>query len=230
MKCRLTTDATGSQPTGLDWEKVYIAGPMRGFICYNFPAFDQMAERLRHERFAVVSPAELDRENGFDPFNLPIDTDWTKAPPGFDMRECIRRDVAEIADCDWYVMLDGWERSAGAKAEKAIADWMGLTRLDPGTLEPWESNLLREADRITSGDRQQEYGHPLDHWTITAGLWSNLFGRPFKPSDVGLAWICDKLARHMHGQKHDNLVDIAGYARCIEKVSQEQARQMKEGA
>src|SRR5436853_6975099 len=55
---------------------VYLAGPMRNYKLFNFPAFDAYTEKLREDGFIVFSPAELDRQNGFDPIismskNLP---------------------------------------------------------------------------------------------------------------------------------------------------------------
>ena len=36
---------------------------------------------------------------------------------------------------------------------------------------------------------------------------------------VALAMICLKIAREVHVPTRDNLVDLVGYARCIEKMS-----------
>jgi hypothetical protein len=200
---------------------------MRTIPFYNFNEFDVMAGRLQLFGFEPISPADIDREEGFEPHDLPPDHDWTTLPEHLDMRHLIARDVAALCRCDAYVLLDGWERSTGATAEKTVADWIGLPRLDPETFQPWQDNLLLEADRITSQDRQNSYGHPIDHWTRTVEVLRGLTNDKsleMHPETVGLLWICDKLARYVHGGKRDNLVDIAGYARCIEKVHQERAR------
>ena len=41
---------------------IYVAGPMRGFENYNYPAFDRCARVLRDQGCDVINPAELDRD------------------------------------------------------------------------------------------------------------------------------------------------------------------------
>jgi len=40
---------------------VFIAGPMRGYKDYNFPAFDRAERILRNMGYHPVSPAVMDR-------------------------------------------------------------------------------------------------------------------------------------------------------------------------
>ena len=106
--------------------RVYLAGPMRGVKHYNFPQFNDAAARLRKQGHVVVNPADLDRKyNGFDAMALPEDHDWGSIPTEFDLDVCIRRDIEAVLWCDAVVLLDGWEDSAGAKAEAAVAKWAG---------------------------------------------------------------------------------------------------------
>lgn len=105
---------------------IYIAGPMRGIKHFNFPAFDAAKELLRRD-YEVVSPADLDRAQGFDETDFPNDFDWVDLQSiGFSLHDAIDRDVKALKRCDAIYMLDGWERSKGAKAEKAMAEWLGL--------------------------------------------------------------------------------------------------------
>ena len=107
--------------------KIYIAGPMRGKKWFNFPDFDWAKECLMRAGWEVISPADLDREIGFDVKSLPPDTDWSDVSKlGFDLRAAIQRDVAAIRQCDAIFMLHGWSESRGAKAEKAVAEGLGL--------------------------------------------------------------------------------------------------------
>ena len=196
----------------------YISGAMRGIRWYNFGAFDVMANRLRANSYRVVNPADLDRKEGFDPRELPDNHDWDTLPDGMKLRETAKRDLIPLLEeCTHYVVLPG-PIGAGTKAEIAVAEWIGLQRLHPETLEPWSETVLEEAQRITSGDRNGSYGHPAEHWKRTTGMINALFGTDFKPEDWGKMMILDKIARDFHNPLRDNIVDVSGYARCIERV------------
>ena len=107
--------------------KIYIAGPMRGKEWFNFPAFDLARVFLRRAGWEVISPADLDREIGFDALKLPYHSDWSDVTKlGFDLKAAVQRDVAAILSCDAIFMLHGWSESRGAKAEKSVAEWLGL--------------------------------------------------------------------------------------------------------
>ena len=98
---------------------------MRGINQLNFPAFDAAEDYLRSCGLDVISPAQLDRAKGFDPARLPSDFDWNTSPEGFDMAAAIDQDIAAVRECDAVYRLSGWENSKGARAEKALAEWMG---------------------------------------------------------------------------------------------------------
>lgn len=118
----------------------YLAGPMRGIKFFNFPAFDEARDRLRQEGWSVISPADLDREMGFDETRHPEDYDWLDLGKiGFDLHGAVDRDVDALKRCTAIYMLDGWEKSRGALAEKHIAEWLGLEVLyqtDPASAMP----------------------------------------------------------------------------------------------
>lgn len=113
--------------------KVYVAGPMRGVPSFNFPAFDHATAILRGQGYEVVSPAEHDRDTGFDPAGLTGDEDLSTL--GFDLAEALMWDLTEVAACDGVFLLPGWEHSSGARAELALAAALG--RLARGYDEEW---------------------------------------------------------------------------------------------
>ena len=111
--------------------RIYIAGPMRGIEFYNFPAFDATKKFLEGNGHTVVSPADIDRSLGHNPLESE-DQDWNEFPDCLTLKNTILRDVVAILDCDAVWLLQGWENSKGATAERAIADWAGKEILGIG--------------------------------------------------------------------------------------------------
>ena len=77
--------------------------------------------------------------------------------------------------------------------------------------------ILREAIEIVE-ERGASYGPPADHFARTIGainaIYADRLVRPFTPADWAVFIMLDKIARHQHVPKHDNLVDVIGYAAC----------------
>lgn len=86
--------------------KIYLAGPMRGFLDLNFPSFHQGAKLLREAGHEVFNPAE--QESGNIRKRMGLDLAW----------------ITSTADV--VVLLPGWEDSLGAKAELATAKAIGI--------------------------------------------------------------------------------------------------------
>lgn len=113
------------------------------------------------------------------------------------------------------------ERLYGPDPTEARAD---ETAIDP---DAWKAaqraNVLEEANEIVDGDRQEKYGHPLDNFEHTAALLNGYFGLEyqFTAEDVAYIQILLKLSRQRNFPLRDNLVDIAGYSRTVEKVQDE---------
>lgn len=108
-------------------ERIYIAGPMTSYINFNFEAFDHMRDHLHAQNIIPVSPADLDRAIGFDPARPEAHHAILEADRSAFMRSAVIRDVAALADCTGIVMLNGWGQSKGARAELAVAEWLGLS-------------------------------------------------------------------------------------------------------
>ena len=87
-------------------------------------------------------------------------------------------------------------------------------------------NILDEAKRITSGDRNSDYGPPEDDWAAAAMLMTAILKRGgvlrddacLSPRMAMLCMIGVKVIREAYKHKPDNLIDIAGYARLIAQV------------
>lgn len=74
--------------------------------------------------------------------------------------------------------------------------------------------LLDETKMIVCGERDQQYGKPEDNFEKISKLWSYHLTYPISKGDVAMMMILLKIAREGEKHKHDNLVDIAGYAAC----------------
>lgn len=79
--------------------------------------------------------------------------------------------------------------------------------------------ILEEASRIVDGDREKTYGHPSKNFAATARLWATILGHEVTLKEVALMMVALKLARELHRPGRDNLVDMCGYLRCIEKMT-----------
>ena len=105
---------------------IYIAGPMRGYEEYNYPAFDRCANVLIAQGWEVVNPAQLDRDAGkpmADPLSFAPDTNYEDHEF---MRKALCRDMVAICEnCTAIYMMSKWENSKGAQAEWALAKAMG---------------------------------------------------------------------------------------------------------
>ena len=74
-------------------------------------------------------------------------------------------------------------------------------------------DILKTALKITTEDRQKDYGDCNIELKRVATMWSVIFETDVTPNQVALAMIALKITRQMHSNKRDNWVDIAGYAR-----------------
>lgn len=105
---------------GRDHLRVYISGPMSGIPEFNFPAFKAAAAKLRAAGHWVISPVELDEDEGFDSSQ--------DAPDVEQYGHFLARDIEAMstADLDAIVLLPGWENSKGVGVELAYARAIGL--------------------------------------------------------------------------------------------------------
>lgn len=99
---------------------MYIAGPMRGRLDYNFPAFMHADAVLKKEGWETINPAEMDNNDGFDT-NRCIE-DITQQ----ELKDFIIRDIHLIMTADAICLLDGYQSSKGVAVELAVAQYCGL--------------------------------------------------------------------------------------------------------
>jgi len=80
------------------------------------------------------------------------------------------------------------------------------------------------AAELVSGERLDEYGHPLDNLTRTAQIWSVILGIPISAEQVSLCMVGTKLSREVNRAKLDTVVDGIGYFLTLAMVREERAR------
>jgi len=93
-----------------------------------------------------------------------------------------------------------------------------------------DESICAEADRLVSGARQGDYGHPLDNWTLTAEIADPIIKKTIathgKMTAEGMLLVMQavKIARELHVPKRDNRVDGAGYWKCEDMCLEERKR------
>tara|TARA_R110000850_G_scaffold235569_1_gene360389 strand:- start:744 stop:1520 length:777 start_codon:yes stop_codon:yes gene_type:complete len=98
---------TKTVDANLNKQKIYIAGPMTGYDQFNRSAFNRTSDALSLAGYIVLNPAIL--------------------PDGLTQAQYMQIDLTMLQCCDAIFMLKGWDDSAGAMAEHALAMKLGLT-------------------------------------------------------------------------------------------------------
>ena len=91
------------------------------------------------------------------------------------------------------------------------------------------AEILLEAYNLITGDRQQDYDHPLDDYSRTVDIFRSVTGIEMTAIEGMLFMVSVKLSRFANELKQglyvpDNLRDAAGYIGCI-KMAMEKERQ-----
>lgn len=91
---------------------VYLSGPMTGLPDWNYPAFNEAAEKLRAQGHRVYNPAQFEHDGAMEDFPL------RSAFAEYSRFICM--------EADTIVLLPGWEKSPGANVELSLARICGL--------------------------------------------------------------------------------------------------------
>lgn len=226
---------TPGVPCGDRTTTAYIAGPMTGFPLYNAAAFEYAKAKAVDAGYDAVTPFECNsvvwrRHHGRD-FDPTKDTCDYGDPI---LAEMLVEDMAALSRSDVVIVLDGWEKSKGARLEVLLAQNLGKRVLWSRTLEPLgavvvpvvervDESALQEAQRLVHGDRGAAYGHPFDDYTTTGRMWGAILNIPdIDPRLCALMMGAVKISRESRHPKRDNRVDLAGYAECADMIAERQ--------
>ena len=80
-------------------------------------------------------------------------------------------------------------------------------------------SILDDAKHLVAGTRNEAYGHPLQDFQRVAVIWSGVLNMLVTPEQVGLCLAGLKLAREAYQHQRDSLVDLAGYAECLQMIA-----------
>lgn len=156
--------------------KFYLAGPMRGYRNFNFDAFDAAARELRLYGYEIISPAEIDRELGFD--EKLNDLSFFEEIGG--MKAAMHRDFQAIMESDGIILLPGWRESTGSRAEVFVAETTGRLVYEYRE-EQHDDGSFAGFSLVRISGSGIELASPCDDWPTPEPVeWSpEVIGGPF---------------------------------------------------
>ncbi|MFZ5852281.1 MAG: DUF4406 domain-containing protein [Actinomycetota bacterium] len=101
---------------------LYIAGPMRGYPDWNYPAFFAAEEVLRSLGHATLNPAR----NDADTLPEAIAAAGSQDSPTKPWAHYMAKDLPQVMAADGLCVLPGWQRSQGARLETHVAKALGI--------------------------------------------------------------------------------------------------------
>jgi hypothetical protein len=100
------------------------------------------------------------------------------------------------------------------------------TKKEPVTTKREE--ILEEAAKLITQDRQEQYGPPEENFQNIADVWNvrfkNKLSEPLTPADVAAAMALLKIVRDMAGYKEDSAIDAAAYIALYAELSEKEPK------
>lgn len=234
-----------------EWTPIYIAGPMTGYDDFNYPAFHAIEDDLRKHGYKLVNnPARHLNGEQHHPWSDYIEVAlqavlYSKAlvvMHGWQHSVGATLEVLVALSIDHPIYTAGLNfedvyeyRAWDVDDRRAmIGALIGMSKRANTDNREVESDVPPhiEADQLVNGARQANYGHPLDNFTGTAGIWNGIVHKklkePLTAEDVALCMVGVKLSRETHVPKRDNLVDAHGYLMTYQMVKDERIRRAEE--
>ena len=117
-----------------------------------------------------------------------------------------------LATADDITKAVGCSYSYASKTLKRVGTPKEVFVKEKFKKEANRSVLLAEASSLTSGERNKDYGDPVENMTDIASIFNAITGHDIKPSEVPMFHIATKLARRRTSPlKRDHYVDIMAY-------------------
>ena len=133
-----------------------------------------------------------------------------------------------LSECQGTLEKIGIITSNGELTSVGLMYLDGLDRIEPAAPEQSNSptvlsDCLTEAASVVKGERQDSYGPAERNLSRIAEMWSSYLGQHITARNVAVMMILLKAARDVHKTKHDNMVDICGYAYLADILDKETA-------
>ena len=89
--------------------------------------------------------------------------------------------------------------------------------------QPVQVDCLEEAGKIVRGSREDTYGPAERNLSRIAEMWSAYLSMPLTARQVAVMMVLLKASRDAFKPKHDNMVDICGYAYLADMIDNDTA-------
>lgn len=158
---------------------------MSGKPAFNYPMFHRVAALWRAAGYEIVNPAE----------NFDGDTSLPK--PTY-----LRKDLAQLLECDALIVLPGWEESEGASLEVSIARVLKMP--------VWNSEELLKSNDKTGRSycalcNHTAFSHPVAPGTCHAlGCTCMGFTTTEKPREITESYVSPSFAASQRDRQRDS--------------------------
>lgn len=123
---------------------------------------------------------------------------------------------APMPDRAFWDATSNWYAASLELAEFDVDAWRTYEEETGWGLNP---SAVAEAYTLVNGDRNEDYGHPLDDFSKSAAMWSFILDTEVTPEQVALCMVAVKVSRLSNDiDKRDSWVDIAGYVECWQRI------------
>lgn len=83
-----------------------------------------------------------------------------------------------------------------------------------------EESILQEADRILNGDRDADYGDPVENFKRISRIASAILDKEITDEECCVVMLAVKLARENYKHKRDNVVDGVAYMEILSRIKE----------